>query len=115
MIQNIPGVGRVVPGQRINMPRKANHRRPWTSASSVGYGLDPDGNWAVWLQYVLTSGQQRTYYYVVPDEQTAQWMANASANITSANGTARRFTRGDTGGVAFNSYVRTQPLVVVTP
>ena len=115
MIQNVPGVGRVIPGQRINAPTKRNRTRPWTLAGQITFeDAEPFPN-AVVLTATLASGQVRKYYYGVVSAAVGQLMVTSASNGMDAGNVAKKFTLGNRGGKAFAIPVRTQPVIVTAP
>ena|SRR5271154_4251656 len=115
MIQNLPGVGRFIPGQRINMPTKRNRTRPFTLSGSFAYQDAVPFPYAIVLTATLKTGQTRAYYYGASSAQTAQWMVTSANRSMDIGGLAQQFTRGRLGGKAFAIPIRALPVIPTVP
>lgn len=115
MIQNLPGVGRVIPGQRTNMPKKLNHQRPFGERPNIAVAVDGGGNAYITLQYTLQNGQSRTAWYAMKDLLTAELTIDAIQRDARSSASGSGFAGPDFGGEAFNTLARSQPVVISTP
>lgn len=115
MIQNVPGVGRVIPGQQINAPTKRNRTRPWTLGPSISSAVMSGSIPCVNLSATLKTGQFRVYSYPAITAAIADLMVTSATGGADAGGVAKKFTRGRTGGKAFAVPIRAQPVVVTAP
>lgn len=114
MIQNLPSVGRAIPGQRINMPAKKNRTRPFLQRPNVSVATDGDGNPNIVLTYTLKNGQQRAAWYLMPSELVAHLLENAVEKTSQGSGSGSGYAGANRGGAAFNVNVRSQPVVIST-